>query len=181
LWPVAIIESIPFPNRNKRVAPQPGRHRPEGRGTVLIAYLDTSALVAYYCPEAISDRVEELLAGENRFAVSHLTEVELISAVSRKIRERQLAKADGNKILTLFQNHIQGDMFINIPVEAKHFSMATNWIAQFSSPLRTLDALHLSLAAGAGMPILTADHQLRQSAEILGVDVFGVFDPFPFR
>jgi predicted nucleic acid-binding protein len=46
-----------------------------------------------------------------------------------------------------------------------------NWIAEFNTPLRTLDALHLAIAAHNQAPLLTADVRLAESAKKLGIDV----------
>ena len=139
-------------------------------------YVDTSILVAYYCPEPMSDRVEALLLKTERPAISDLTEVELVSAVSRKIREKHLTVQDGNKIVLLFQAHIDDKRFRRLPVESKHFKMVKNWIAQFNTPLRALDALHLSLASAAGLSLFTADAHLKSSADLLGISAFGIFE-----
>jgi predicted nucleic acid-binding protein len=42
-------------------------------------------------------------------------------------------------------------------------------LAQFAVPLRTLDALHLAVAADNHLEVITADRQLSQSARKLGV------------
>jgi len=42
-------------------------------------------------------------------------------------------------------------------------------LAQFAIPLRTLDALHLAIAAQNNLELVTADKQLSQSARKLGV------------
>ena len=47
-------------------------------------YVDTSALVAYYCPEPLSEKVETFLMSQTRPIISTLTEIELFSAVSKK-------------------------------------------------------------------------------------------------
>ena len=49
--------------------------------------------------------------------------------------------------------------------------MAAGWIAQFSTPLRTLDGLHLAASCTAHLTLLTADIQLAQAAQFFGVDV----------
>ena len=54
-------------------------------------YLDTSVLVAYYCPESICERVEKLILSSKRPGTSFLTEVELASALSRNVREKNLS------------------------------------------------------------------------------------------
>jgi len=132
-------------------------------------YIDTSILAAYYCPEALSDKVEEILINTEEPAVSQLTEIELASAISRKIRENSLSKEDGEIILSLFQTHIDQKSFIYLPIQTKHYSIAKKWIAQFNTPLRNLDAIHLVIAHEKSIPILTADAKLANSAKILGV------------
>ncbi len=48
-------------------------------------YVDSSVIVAYYCPEALSSHVQSLLRAQmKKPALSFLTEVEFASAVSRK-------------------------------------------------------------------------------------------------
>lgn len=49
-------------------------------------YLDTSVLVAYYCPEPLSEQVQNFLSQNIKPAVSFLTQVELFSAVAKKVR-----------------------------------------------------------------------------------------------
>lgn len=53
-------------------------------------YLDTSVVVAYYCPEALSEVAEKMIVAASEPTISALTEVEFFSAVSRKIREGEL-------------------------------------------------------------------------------------------
>ncbi|SLM32369.1 PilT protein domain protein [Desulfamplus magnetovallimortis] len=133
-------------------------------------YIDTNILAAYYCPESLSDKIEEILINTEEPAVSQLTEIELASAISRKIRENSLSKEDGDIILSLFQTHIDQKSFIYLPIQTKHYSIAKKWIAQFNTPLRSLDAIHLAIAHEKSIPILTADAKLANSAKILGVD-----------
>jgi predicted nucleic acid-binding protein len=136
-----------------------------------MAYIDTSILVAYYCPEILSDQVETILRNTSNPAISHLTEVEFASALAKKIREKNLANADSMKIFSLFQSHIHHKHYSQLLIEPKHYSTARDWISQFNTPLRTLDALHLSIAVTNNKSIITADQQLAESAEILGIEV----------
>jgi predicted nucleic acid-binding protein len=134
-----------------------------------MAYLDTSVLVAYYCPEAISEAAEKMILDDRQPAVSALTEVELVSALARKVRERELSRENANHVLTEFQSHLNQFLFKRIPLERDHYSVAFNWLAQFAVPLRTLDALHLAVAAQNNLELITADQRLLQSARKLGV------------
>ena len=132
-------------------------------------YLDTSVLVAYYCPEQISRKVEKIILRTQQPAISYLTAVELVSALSRKIRDKTLTAADGNKIINRFHTQIEQGLLLWIPIEFQHYQIAKGWIAQFTTPLRTLDALHLAVASRQGLTLLTADVQLAESAKLLGV------------
>ena len=134
-----------------------------------MAYLDTSVLVAYYCPEALSEAAEKMILADGQPAVSALTEVELVSALARKVRERELSRENANYVLAEFQSHLNQLLFKRIPVERDHYSVAFNWLAQFAIPLRSLDALHLAVAAQNNLELVTADNQLSQSARKLGV------------
>lgn len=134
-------------------------------------YIDTSILVAYYCPEKISDQVEKILVEANNPAISQLTEVELASAVALKIREKALSQENGKAVLSVFRTNIDDKSYIYLPIQPKHFTTAMNWIAEFNTPLRTLDALHLAIAAQNKAPLLTADIKFARSAKKLGVEV----------
>lgn len=136
-----------------------------------MVYIDTSILVAYYCPEKISDQVEKILVETSNPAISQLTDVELTSALARKIREKALSEADGKAVLAIFRTHIDKKSYTYLPIQPKHFSTAMAWIAEFNTPLRTLDALHLAIASKNKAPLLTADINLAESAKKLGVEV----------
>ncbi len=134
-------------------------------------YLDTSVLAPYYCPEPLSDKVEKIVISADRPCISSLSEVELASAISRKIKEKNLSPEDGNKIFNQFQTHLKESLFRLISVEDRHYRTAKNWILQFAVPLKTLDALHLAVAAEGELTLLTADRQLDISAKYFGINV----------
>ena len=134
-------------------------------------YLDTSVLAAYYCPEALSGEAEKVIISSKGPAISSLTEAELASAISRKIREKNLSPEDGNKIFNQFQTHLKKSLYRLISVEDRHYQSAKNWILQFTVPLKTLDALHLALASADNLTLLTADRQLDIAARHFGIKV----------
>lgn len=140
-------------------------------------YLDTSALAAYYCPEPLSEKAEKLIIKANRPCISSLTEVELASALSRKIRQKNLSPDDGNKIYNQFQSHLKESLYSLIVVEDRHYQTAKNWILQFTVPLKTLDAIHLAIAAESGLTLLTADRQQDISAKYFGIKVVNLSAP----
>jgi len=132
-------------------------------------YVDTSVLVAYYCPEALSEKVEAFLTTHIQTSISLLTEVELFSAISRKIREGNLHAEDGSRITSLFLSHREASFYRSIEIESRHYAVARDWIGQFNTPLRSLDAIHLAIASSESLILVTADDRLAESAETLRI------------
>ncbi len=134
-------------------------------------YLDTSVIAAYYIPEALSNTVEEFLKTEPHPAVSQLVEVELFSAISRRVRTRELSQQDARRIANLFQAHLESGLYDRLPLEPAHFDLACDWISRFTLPLRSLDALHLAIAESNHLCLVTADAALSRSAYELEIVV----------
>ena len=133
-------------------------------------YLDTSVIVAYYCPEALSRQVQDLLREHVKPALSFLTEVEFTSAVAKKVRQNELGSVDGNRILAKFTSHADTGIFRIIPVEKHHYQLAKSWIGLLTTPLRTLDALHLAIASSEELQLITSDKSFFQAAKMLDLD-----------
>jgi len=102
--------------------------------------------------------------------VSDLVEVEFVSAVSRKVRDGELAREDGERIVALFTGHLSG-AYVRIPLDRGMYDVAKTWIGRFDLPLRTLDALHLAVASTHGLTFATSDVRLARSARSLGISV----------
>lgn len=91
------------------------------------AYVDTSVLGAYRCPEPLS-------------------------------RSAEIA------LLRLFGQHVADGYYRRLSLSAEHFLLARDLIVAMASALGTLDALHLSVALSAGLPLLTADRDFARAA-----------------
>jgi predicted nucleic acid-binding protein len=137
-------------------------------------YVDTSVLTPYYVRERGTPRAQALLRAEPRPMLSWLTEVELFSAIARKVRERSLSKPDAQEIFSLFRSQLAGGYFERLALGAQHYQLAADWIETLRSPLRSLDALHIAVASVEGLPIATADRGLARAAKIFGVKVVTV-------
>jgi predicted nucleic acid-binding protein len=135
-----------------------------------MVYIDTSVLVAYYCPERLSEKAEEFLMGFVRPAISSLTEVELFSAVSGKVRKKEISLKDAGRVVARFLAHRDTDHYTYIPVEEHHYRLARDWIGMFKMGLRSLDAIHLAAASSEGLTLLTSDQGLFKSARALAQD-----------
>jgi len=132
-------------------------------------YVDTSILAAYYCPEALSAKAETFLTTHLETSISLLTEVELYSAVSRKIREGNLNRDDATRICEIFVSHRDASFYRRLAVGSHHYVLARNWLARFDTSLKSLDAIHLAIASSESLTLVTADDGLNRSAETLGV------------
>ena len=134
-------------------------------------YVDTSVLVAYYCPDPLSETVEAFVTTHDQPVISNLTEVELCSALSRKVREGNMDRNDAGRIAAKFFAHINEGFYYRLLIESQHYKLARDWIRQFNSMLRSLDALHLAAAFLKGLPIITADETMSKSAGMFAVHV----------
>jgi hypothetical protein len=109
------------------------------------------------------------LAEEGERAISSLVELELICALARKVRWREMRRADAHRILAVFQSHLEQGIYTRLAVESVHFAKAREWLATFTLPLQTLDALHVAVAALDDCRLLTADVALAQACARIGV------------
>jgi uncharacterized protein len=137
----------------------------------VIAYIDTSVLAAYYCPEPISTLAERTLRSLSSPMISELALVEFTSAVSRKVQEKTLAREAGTRILTQFESHLEEGYYLVLPVRTLDYRIARSWLAQLHGTLRSLDALHLAVAKAAGAATYTADRRLADEARAIGLPV----------
>ena len=134
-----------------------------------MTYVDTSVLAAYYCPEPLSGKAHRVLERQGGLAISWLVEVELVSALARKIRTREMRPADGRRVHALFQSHLEEGIYTRLALDQQHFAKAREWLATFRVSLQALDALHAAVAAIQGCLLLTADATLAKACAKLGV------------
>lgn len=132
-------------------------------------YCDTSIVLAYYCPEKISEKAERRLRRAKKPVICPLVETELVSAVARKVRDRDLSAIEARKVIAVFRSHLEEGLFTVTPVERKHFRIAAELIAQFNAPLRALDSLHAAVAFDLSATLVTADKPLYRACKNLGI------------
>jgi uncharacterized protein len=129
------------------------------------AYVDTSVLGAYYCPEALSSAAEDALRGIEAPVISGLSELEFCSLIAKKRRLKELSTQQAQKILDLFGNHVSEGFYRRISLSGEHYLRARELVGSTRIPLHTLDALHLAAALIETLPILTADKGLAAAAK----------------
>jgi hypothetical protein len=135
-----------------------------------MVYVDTSVLVAYYCPEPLSEKVEAFLTVRTELSISALTEIELFSAVSKKVRTKEMKRNDARRVIARFMTDIENEYYAYHPLEASYYRLARDWIGMFSLSLRTLDALHLAVSSSERLDIVTTDPGMFKSAKALSIN-----------
>ena len=145
----------------------------DGIGIDANIYVDSSALAKLYVPEAESDRLDAFLRGRRGLMISELAITEVLSAVARRKREGELRAKQANEIRAAVLGDADSGSFGRLDLnpdvhrEAERLLFATD-----SSPLRTLDALHIALASsGRASHILTFDRRMREVAAQAGLNV----------
>lgn len=101
--------------------------------------------------------------------ISDLTEVELFSAIARKTRTGELSAEDAGRLRAAFVGHLEAGYYERLALERRHYRVAREWLPSSSVALRTLDALHLAVAAAEDLSIATADQRQAEAGGPLGV------------
>jgi predicted nucleic acid-binding protein len=135
-----------------------------------VIFVDTSVLAAIYLPERLSDEAERLLAGDSIRAISELIEIEMYSVVSRRVRMREIRASDANAVIKRFEDDLRENLYRRLSVGESDFRTARNLLSRFDSPLRTLDALHISVVMGNNLRLITSDRKLAGAARKLKID-----------
>jgi predicted nucleic acid-binding protein len=143
---------------------------------VTFAYFDTSALIKRYVRERGSTRVVSLLRRHDLLS-SAITPVEVMSALSRRRRDRELSEEDFAATLSRVQSERMRWELVEV---AGTVLNRAEEIIKGTVPMRALDALHVAslttfqAAAGIRIPFVTADGRQRDAATLLDVDVIWI-------
>ena len=137
------------------------------------AYLDTSALAKLYLNEAGSEAFVEFLQGLDSAVISSLSVTEMRSLLSRRRRMGDLSVELESVLFAALLDDIDRGWLQRYPLDDARFAEATNLIARYPEhPLRTLDALHLTVAADLAVSIVaTADGVMADAALSMGLQV----------
>ncbi len=136
-------------------------------------YLDTSALLKRYVPEANSDIFDNYFVGSAPFLISQLVLVELRCTLARKRRNKEIAAGREKAAMGEVRTDIQDGLLVISSVADTHFSEALHLMDALPKfPLRSLDAIHLAIAnSHQTHEIATADNIFRQAAQALQIKV----------
>lgn len=136
-------------------------------------YIDTSCLVAYYLPEPSSKAVQDVLLNKiGDYQISSLTEIEMLSAFRKKVRSGDLTEENFNRVYQLFRKHLNRGIFDIYQLGGQVIRASELLLRKTSTPLRTLDALHLGVVYEYSLDLLTIDTVLKKAAEELHLMVY---------
>ncbi|MDP2832161.1 MAG: type II toxin-antitoxin system VapC family toxin [Pseudomonadota bacterium] len=137
-------------------------------------YVDTSALIKRYITESNSDEFDAFFMARTQLAVSRLTLVEIRCALARRRRNGEIDTLLEEQAMEEVRTDIQDGALEIHPVGDDQVAHALHLIGQVSPlPLRTLDALHLSIAQHLhARDFATADRLQAEAAQALGFNVF---------
>jgi predicted nucleic acid-binding protein len=137
-------------------------------------YLDASALVKLYLPEAESAELNRAVEGRRDLLVSDLSVTEIVSSVSRRRREGTLDLSVAVRLHRAILGHMESGAYRRIDLTAATHREAERMLLSIEAgPLRAADALHLALAvSGDASSLLTYDRRMADVGRSIGLYVF---------
>lgn len=113
-------------------------------------FFDSSALAKVYHPELGTGEVLRILSEQDRtIIISRLTLVEIQSVFAVKVRTGEISREDAEMLRQRLVAQVASGDYDIFTVTDSHFASAEQFIIKygFEYRLRTLDALHLAIAA----------------------------------
>lgn len=137
-------------------------------------YVDTSALLKRYITETNSDEFDAFFMARTPSAISRLTLVEMRCALARRRRNGEITSTLEDQVMDEVRTDIQDGVLAVHPISDAQVVHALHLIDQVAPiPLRTLDALHLSVALSiTANEFATADRNQAEAANALGLTIF---------
>ena len=130
------------------------------------AYLDSSSFAKRFLDEAGSDKVEAACAEATALGLSVLCVPEIVSALSRRRRERTLTRSQYNSVKRRLIQDVRDADIINLTTSVVGSSISV----LEASPVRALDALHVACALEWGADLfVTSDKQQLNAANRAGL------------
>lgn len=138
-----------------------------------MVYLDTSALAKWYLNEPRSEDFARWIQEEDEVWISTLTMVEMRCLLARRRRSGELGAGFEERAFATFREDVDRVYLFLQPVEDGTVHAALGLIDRLAEhPLRTLDAIHLSIARDLQAEgLATADGVMSEAAEALDLEV----------
>ena len=121
--------------------------------------------------EARSGEADQILAAAEEIWVSDLVVAEFYVSLARKLKLGALSPEDDRLIRELFAQQLGDELLRRATIQPKHSEMAGRVALESPVVLRTLDALHLTIAIELDLVMATFDVRLAEAARALEVPV----------
>ena len=137
-------------------------------------YCDTSALVKLYVPEPGSDDFNRAVEGRDDLLVSDLAVTEIVSALSRRLRQGELTREAARRVQRAIVGRLEDETYRRVELTREVHRRAEHFLLSFTGPpLRAADALHLALAESARAGSMASfDTRLSSAARALGLALY---------
>ncbi|KHD08307.1 hypothetical protein PN36_11100 [Candidatus Thiomargarita nelsonii] len=138
-----------------------------------LTYLDTSALAKWYLNEPRANEFSTWIQEQDDTHISSLTVTEFRCLLARRRRTREFSMEIEQWVFATFEMDIHDGHLIVHPLNDLHASGAVHLINSLPTvALRSLDAMHLSIARDIGARVIvTADRVMVEAANLLGFQV----------
>ena len=123
-------------------------------------FFDSSAFAKRYVEEPGSEVVEELCMGASQLALSAVCIPEIISALNRRRRERQLSRQDYAAAKQRLLGDVRDVEIVNLTPAV--LSVCTEVLE--ASAVRAMDALHVACAARWGAELFVSSDRRQLAA-----------------
>jgi predicted nucleic acid-binding protein len=132
--------------------------------------IDASVAVKWFLDEDRHEAAKEFLAGLDPLLAPRLIEVEVVSALSRRVRAGEVPKSHGAKLIERWLADFLTADLLQLVEDRTLLSEAAQLAVTLDHKLP--DCLYLALARHAQCPLVTADGPLARKAKGLkGVEV----------
>ena len=131
-------------------------------------FFDASAFSKRYVEETGSQLVDDICLNAKEVSISVICVPEIISALNRRIREKRLSRRDYITIKQHLADDVRDATIVNLIPEV----IVASTILLEASPLRAMDALHVSCALVWGAELfVSSDKQQITAAKRAGLNV----------
>ena len=131
--------------------------------------LDASALVSLFVADGNSVAIKTYFRSTNpRVGVNDFAAAEFASAISIRLRSKQIPLSEATGILAAFDAWVSGSAKA-IALAPEDSRAAAAMVRRFELGLRAPDALHLAICLRLGVPLLTYDIRQMAAARALGI------------
>ncbi|MGH7277461.1 MAG: type II toxin-antitoxin system VapC family toxin [Candidatus Rokuibacteriota bacterium] len=134
-------------------------------------YCDTSALLKLYLPEPGSDDFNRMVEGRDDLLVSDLAVTEVVSALSRRLRQGALTREVARRVQHGIVGRLDSGVYQRVELTRDAHRRAEHLLLSLTeTALRAADALHLALATSARAASMASfDARLAAAARAVGL------------